>query len=108
MIDFQNSMSQGQLMNTLSDIEDREAYRNKDKRLTYIFVFLLIVALVANNPTNDTFWNDVNFAFNISLSLLLVIGFLVLNSKMKKYHKKEYQPHQIAVICFTIVESLNL
>ena len=108
MIDFQNSMSQGQLMITLSDIEDREAYRKKDKRLTYRLWLLLLVALVSVNPFNDTFWRDVYYAFNIMMTLLLVIGFVVLNSKMNKYHKKEYQPHQIAVICFTIVESLNL
>ena len=95
-------------MSTLSDIEDREKYRNKEKRLKYRFLFLLLVALLAQNPFNDTFWNDLYIAFNIMLTLLLLIGFLVLNSKMNKYHEQDYQPHQTAVICFTIVEGLNL
>ena len=40
-------MSQGELMSTLSDIDDREAYRKKERRITYQFMFFLFVGLIS-------------------------------------------------------------
>ena len=87
MIDYQNSMSQGQLMNALSDKKDREAFRNKEKKIDSYFKVTVGFAFVGQLPVYGAFIKDVVFGITVMLLLFLIISFSRLHLKMMKYHK---------------------
>ena len=69
-------------MNALSDEKDRKAYRKKEKHITWFIYIVSAIFTLAHVVFNvDSF-----IALNIIISLILVIEFLIVHFKMKKYH----------------------